>query len=577
MKARDLLVFGVIGFAGCSGSGVPPGGTPDASTSDAPGSDAPSSAPFGGSDPDPVIGFAQVGKVAGIDRSNEPLSAGTFSDAGTLAYGSWLADLDGDGRLDYFAMNHGQTPHLSGLFVNDGGGTFGKNLFTVSFESSSESYPNLNLTNEVRFVGDLNGDGLVDFYFTSWSGLGAACINQGVAQHADWRGPGYLCYGATDALAFADVNGDGKIDVLTLDSGGFDVYTAYYSHTASYVWRLNNGSPNIDSWPVTRDFRPLRAIDPAAAAAPFVDLNNDGIPDKVVGIPIDDRGPYGTLVGGHQVFLGHASGDYTMVPVSGLESSTEPITRVEDVDHDGCIDLGTDMTAYRDNQNWYIQNKTGAACNATFTATPRTALPFFPGFKHYAVDIDNSGRLSEVVIVHVTYAHSDGQPGGVNIYHKQPNGTYNALAPAQIGININGQSDSEFYADNLSPGDWNDDGRPDLAGSGDTSIVDTDRGFALWTSRLATTNSWIKVTLPSVTGFFTGTATIEVFDPGGVGDAAHLVTPPKVLYTGNAWATQVYHFGIGTRPTVDIRVTFPDGHQAIRNGVGATTRLSITP
>ncbi|HEY0988478.1 MAG TPA: VCBS repeat-containing protein [Kofleriaceae bacterium] len=532
--------------------------------------------PFGGADPSPVIRFTQVGRMVGIDRANEPASAGPFNPDATLAYGTWLADFDGDGRLDYFGMNHGQVPHSSGLFMNNGAGGFGKNLFTVSFQPSPESYPNLNLTNEVRFVGDLNGDGLVDFHFTSWSGLGGACINQGVGQHGDWTGPGYICYGTTDGLAFADVNGDGMIDVLALDGSPFDPYTAYYSQTAPYVWRLNNGSPNVASWPATRDFLSLRVIDRTAVAAPFVDLNNDGIPDKIVGLPAADTGPYATAVAGHQVFLGQANGTYAMVPAAGLESATEPITRVEDINDDGCIDVGTDLTAYRDNQSWYIQKKSGDACTATFVATPRTALPFFPGFKHYAVDIDNSGRLSQAVIVHITYSHGDGLPGGVSIYHKQPDGGYRALTPAQLGININGTADTEFYADNLSPGDWNDDGRVDLGGSGEATIAGTDAGFALWTSNLATTNSWIKLTVPTVTGFFTGAATIEVFDAGGVGDPAHLVTPPKVLYTGRAWATQVYHFGIGTRPSVDVRVTFPDGRQSIRKGIAAATRISIT-
>src|SRR5262249_16906177 len=155
---------------------------------------------------------------------------------------------------------------------------FGKNLFTVSLQPSTESYPNLDLTNEVRFVGDLNGDGLVDLYFVSWSGLGGLCINQGVAQHSDWAGPGSVCYGTTDGLAFGDVNGDGKIDVLTFEVTSFDPYTAYYAQTAPYLWRLNNGSPNIETWPTTRDFTALRVIDRTAVAAPFVDLNNDGIP-----------------------------------------------------------------------------------------------------------------------------------------------------------------------------------------------------------------------------------------------------------------------------------------------------------
>src|SRR5262245_9658556 len=97
----------------------------------------------GGVDPNPGIAFTQVAQAVGIDRSNEPGSAGPFSGSGTLAYGGWLADLDGDGLLDYYGVNHAQWPHLSGLFINDGAGGFGPNLFTVSLQPSQDSFPNM--------------------------------------------------------------------------------------------------------------------------------------------------------------------------------------------------------------------------------------------------------------------------------------------------------------------------------------------------------------------------------------------------------------------------------------------------
>jgi hypothetical protein len=425
-------------------------------------------------DPSPRITFTQVGKTVGIDRTREPASAGPFDGTNTLAYGSWLADLDGDGRLDYYAVNHGQSRHVSGLFLNNGAGGFGPNLFTVGFQSSTANPPNLGNSNEMRFVGDLNGDGRVDFFFLGWSGFGTMCIHQGVAQHADWSGPSFLCYGTADGVAFADVNGDGKIDVLSLDISNFDAYPAYYAQTTPYLWRLNNGDPNINRWPTTQNFTALRITDPnASAAAPFLDLNNDGIPDKIVGIaqPANNRGPYGTSTGGQQVFLGQASGGYVLQTATGLESVTQPITRVEDINGDGCLDIGTDLTGYRDNQNWYVQNKTGATCTVTFTATARTALPFYPGFKHYPVDIDNSGLLSQAVLIHAGYGNNDGRPAGVSIYRKLPAGTYTAITPTQSGVNL-----AEFYADNVSPGDWNDDGKVDLAGSGDI-LANTDSGF----------------------------------------------------------------------------------------------------
>ncbi|HEX8113677.1 MAG TPA: VCBS repeat-containing protein [Kofleriaceae bacterium] len=572
---------------GGSDAGSPTGGDDAGSSGGSDAGSPPDARPPGngsGIDPSPSITFTQVGLAAGINRATEPASAGTFVQNLDLAYGSWLADLDGDGRLDYYAVNHGQFPHMSGLFLNNGHGGFGPNLFTVSFASAfgvqQVNPPNMGQSNEMRFVGDLTGDGKVDFFFEGWSGEGTLCVNQGVAQHSDWTGPSFQCFDTDDGMAFADVNGDGKIDVLSMvvpDRSTFDPYPAYYAQTATYLWRLNNGDPNINNWPTTTDFLSLRTTDPgaAAAAAPFLDLNGDGIPDKIVGVPAPAgaRGDYDTVLSGQQVFLGQADRkSYRLLSNTGLEGATTPITRVEDINGDGCLDIGTDITGYRDNQTWYIQNRTGSTCNVTFTATERTALPFYPGFKHYAVDIDNSGQLSQAVVVHAGWGHSDGLQGGVYIYRQLPDGSYTAIPPAQSGINL-----QEFYADNLAPGDWNDDGRIDLGGSGDSDMPATDKGFGLWTSKLSTTNSWIKITLPTVTGFFAGSARIEVFEAGFLGDANHLVTPPKVLFTGRAWASQVYHFGIGTRSAVDVRVTFPDGRQVTKTGVTPSSRLTLQP
>ncbi|HET7505473.1 MAG TPA: CRTAC1 family protein [Kofleriaceae bacterium] len=564
------LVFGVCIACGGSGSGDPGG----------PGGPADGTPPLaGGRDPNPKLTFTQVGRSVGIDRSREPASAGSFAADGTLAYGAWLADLDGDGRLDYYAVNHAQLPHLSGLFVNTGKGGFGENLFSVALQPSPDDFPHMDLSNEMKYVGDLTGDGLVDFYFTGWSGFGVMCVNQGVVSGADWSGPGYTCYGTTDALDVADVNGDGRPDVLGLDLSSFDTYTTYYSHTGKYVWRLNTGDPDINHWtevPAER-FHELHPAHAFSASPPFVDLDGDGIADKIVGIerPDGDRGGNDTLTAGKQVFLGQSNGTYVQKAAGDLDKSTDPIRMIEDVNGDGCLDVGTDETAYRDNQSWYIQHKTGATCDATFTLTPRTQLPYYPGTKRYDVDIDNSGLMSKVVLIHAGYGNNDGQPVGVSIYRKLSDGTYQVIRPEQSGIQITGTDDSEFYADNLSPGDWNDDGAIDFAGTGTESIAGSDSGHALWTSGLVTTNGWIKVTPPTVTGPFTGAAVIEVFTPGSVGDATRLVAEPRRLYTGEAWASQVYHIGIGTSSSVDVRVTFPDGHQVVHTGVGRNQRIAI--
>jgi hypothetical protein len=163
----------------------------------------------------------------------------------------------------------------------------------------------------------------------------------------------------------------------------------------------------------------------------------------------------------------------------------------------------------------------------------------------------------------------------VSIYRKLADGSYTVIGPADNGIQITGTDTAEFYADNLSPGDWNDDGLVDLAGTGSDTMPGANLGNGLWSSRLVTTNGWIKLTLPTVTGFFTGTATIEVFAPGAVGDDTRRVAEPRTMSTGNVWASQVHHIGIGTWPLVDVRVTFPDGHQVVRTGVARNQRITI--
>jgi hypothetical protein len=257
----------------CGGSGDPGSGDPGSGD---PGSPPDSMPPLaGGRDPNPTLRFTQVGRSVGIDRHHEPASAGTFSASETVAYGAWLADFDGDGRLDYYAVNHAQNPHLSGLFVNNGAGGFGANLFTVALQPSSVHPPSMDQSNEMKYVGDLTGDGRVDLYFTGWSGLGVMCVNQGPVSGVDWSGPGYTCYGTTDALDVADVNGDGRPDVLGLDLSSFDTYTTYYSHTGNYVWRLNNGDPNINQWTAipSQRFLELHATHSFSPSPPFVDLS----------------------------------------------------------------------------------------------------------------------------------------------------------------------------------------------------------------------------------------------------------------------------------------------------------------
>ena len=435
-------------------------------------------------------------------------------------------------------------------------GAFGQNLYSVAVAPAHNDSVITGLSNEMQLVADFNGDGKVDMYLLGWSGRGALCINQGTAAHADWTGPSFICYQAWAAKNFADVNGDGRIDVEIVDpSTPYDPYKDD-CRTLPLSWRLNNGNPDPNTWPSDSNYFHFVGV---AAPGALIDFNNDGLPDTIHGIEAtpDQRGPYLIQSAGLQVSLGQPDGTYRPV-TSGLEGVLQPAVAFTDIDEDGCIDVGTDETGYRDNQTWYVQDRSGTTCLATFHPVARTALPYDPGFRHYTVDVDNDGLLDRVIIAHIGYG-SDGLAGGIHVFRRQPGGGYQDLGAA--GTNINGTNVTEFYADQLSIDDWNGDGKLDIAGAGQASIPGTDEGIALWTSNLTTTNNWLKVRTADITGFFAGAATIEVFDAGFSGDTSHYVTPPKVLRTGQAWAGKLYHFGVGTRATVDLRVTLPNGTQ----------------
>lgn len=521
------------------------------------------------SDPSPTIAFTQEAVTKGLIRSNEPAAASSYPAGGaTLAYGTYLADFNADWKLDVYAVNHGQTPHRSGLWLGTES-SFGQNLYTVAVSPSPVNWVDLSITNEIRKVADFNGDGLPDIYLISWSGLGALCITQPQTTQDGWTGPKMVCYGAWESRTFGDVNGDGKLDVETLNiSGGYNVYKAY-CNTQARVWRLNNGNPNPNTWTSTSDYFQFTNAEPGT----LVDLNNDGLPDRVQGIelPSGQRGQFGTTNGGTQVYLGQSGSTYALQSGTGAEAITAPIVNIEDINEDGCLDLGADITGYRDQQDWWLQTKTGGVCTVLFTHVSRNSLPFYPGHVRYTADVDNSGTLDRIVLVHNEYGNTDGKTAGAHVYRKLDEGTYVDVPPATTGLNILGTSQYDAYQDMLDPGDWNADGRVDFTGTSHYTAPGTDAGISLWTNTSSSSNHWVKIRTPSVTGFFTGQATIEILEAG------QLVTPAKVIRTGRTWATVVHHFGVGQRSNVDVRVTFPNAAVVTVSGVAVDTTITVEP
>ena len=225
---------------------------------------------------------------------------------GALPYGTWLSDFDGDGRLDAYSVNHGQDCHLSGLWLNGGAGAFGKNLWSVAVRSANGDGASLDL-HQVKFVGDLTGDGRVDIYFLDWSSLGVMCVNAGNAPHADWSGPSFVCYQSRQPETFADVNGDGRIDVEVSDPSAPDKFVPQQPSPATdYVapqqWRSEHQqvAHRFESLPLRGPGRAGRA---ARLQQGRLSRQRSGIE-----VPPAERGTYATSSGGLRVELGRPAG-----------------------------------------------------------------------------------------------------------------------------------------------------------------------------------------------------------------------------------------------------------------------------
>jgi hypothetical protein len=173
-----------------------------------------------------------------------------------------LGDLNGDAKPELVIVN-GYLPsggHLS-VLVNAGDGTF------ETRRDYDTGYP------ELVAIGDLNGDGKADVATADWQGGGSVLLNRGDGSLGPERE--YECRSCNleaeaHAIAIADVNGDGKADLVAewetpdpQDSNTFLIKGSVL---------LNRGLGS---------FSPGRRYEISYPGSPLaiVDLNGDGKPD----------------------------------------------------------------------------------------------------------------------------------------------------------------------------------------------------------------------------------------------------------------------------------------------------------
>ncbi|MEU5421198.1 FG-GAP-like repeat-containing protein [Streptomyces sp. NPDC020667] len=125
-----------------------------------------------------------------------------------------FADVNGDGRADYLVVDKSGAVHA---WLNDS--TTGQDKWTDSgIFAPGGHVPG----DQVRFA-DVNGDGRADYLVVDAYGAVRAWINNRVGGQVSWTDAGAIATGvgaSGDKVRFADLNGDGRADYLVVDDSG---------------------------------------------------------------------------------------------------------------------------------------------------------------------------------------------------------------------------------------------------------------------------------------------------------------------------------------------------------------------
>jgi hypothetical protein len=327
----------------------------------------------------------------------------------SYSYGFSIFDYDGDGKPDiaYFDSYTGGRPRLrtvigaiGHIMWNDGENDIIVPDETFPFATS----PNDDFLLERNAPADLYGTGRADIVGVSNShGTVVAYINPG-AHGLTWQRQ-VLTTNAPGAvnLAIADVNGDGKPDVIVairINAGATSV--------PGIIWLENPGTPNGTWIYHVVDTTPGNYYDPRTVAA--ADINGDGKLDIVTTDAVT-----GTLAWYEQ---GATPDTWTRHVIPGVNTANAHFGHVVDMDGDGQPDILLPVTQ---GVAWVQNVNHGASWTvhqiATFTDPTWANIVT----EVAAGDVHHDGTLDVVFTVgQLVGGVTTPRSGGVYIAHQSP-------------------------------------------------------------------------------------------------------------------------------------------------------------
>jgi hypothetical protein len=380
-----------------------------------------------------VVAFPQDAHVLTPDTSLSFLPVVTYDSGGAIPFSVVVADVNGDGKPDVMVAN--SSNGTVGVLLGKGAGTF---LPVVL-------YPSGGLSSESLVAADLNGDGKLDLVVATCAASGSNCVNalvgvllgngDGTFQAAVTYSTGPFAANAAIAVAVADLNGDGKADlIVSNDDGAFGLGVL-----------LGNGDGTFQPV-VTSSFNGL------AFSIATADLNGDGKPDLVLAGCV---GSGTTCVASASVLLGKGDGTFQRIVNYGPGGYGANSIAVSDINGDGKLDL---LVA---NQCIIASKCPEGAVGVLLGNGDGTFQPAVSyATQYYArgiavADVNGDGK-SDVLVGNFCVSASDCTSGTVNVLLGNGDGTF------QPALRYNSGAQG---AVSVAAADVNGDGKPDLIGA----------------------------------------------------------------------------------------------------------------
>ena len=405
-------------------------------------------------------------------------------------------------------------------------------------------------------VGDFNGDGKPDLAVVNQSGNNVSVLlGNGAGGFSAAPGSPFAVGTSPNSIAVADLNGDGKTDIVVSGSTGLTLL-------------LGNGLGGFTAGGSPGD--PFRANSVAAG-----DFNGDGIPDIVETVGIDARAEFGVVT----VLLGNGSGGFTTGnPFHAFLVGLGAVSAVGDFNRDGNLDVIVN-TSPPGGSALLLGNGTGGftvSLNIPFVAGPINAVAAADFNGDGILDLatasttgiqvllgDGSGGFNQAPGSPITLLPFTG-PGAESLAAGDFNGDGIQDLAVQFGLGGNftvllGNGSGGFtqppggliakgVGGSFAVADFNGDGRPDLAALNPTNVTVLLGALAPTTSVLTTTspatiasgaNVPLSLAVSDTGPAFnapTGTAT---FSDGGkvLGNATQTASPYSFTVSGLAAGT----------------------------------------